>query len=382
MNKKKLCLRILKIWLILIFSSLFISGYSYAFSYKGLDVKIYPVVTETYDDNINFSESETEEDFITRVNLGLNVASEGKKHVIGLNSNIRQSFYANKQNSNNTSGNVEVTFQNELTQHDRLSISNTFSRTLEPPRIEDEFGNTTKASKKSKNIFGFLYSRDLNEKTMLSMKYSNIVDKVLGGKTKDAYINAAGTEISYSADASTTYMISYDFSNRRVEDVGGTVLHSISAGLREYLNKRIYLDSRIGANFINSIEGQHDTSELINVSLTDEIDETSSIGVSFEDTTQTMAGIDETFDLWQMTGSYTKALYERFNFSSSAFYGNGTAELLNYTEKLWGAEISLSYKFSENIKWNMGYTYSDKEATAENQSYTRNTLTTGITTVF
>jgi hypothetical protein len=372
----------LKKWLFVMLFLLLFSVNSHAFSYKGMDVKIQTAVSEVYDDNITFSEIETEEDFITRVNLGLNVISEGKKHALGLNGNIRQSFYADKQNSNNTSGNVGVTFQNELTQHDRLSISNTFSRTLEPPRIEDEFGNTTKASKKSKNTFGFLYSRELSEKTMLSMNYSNIMEKVLGGTTKDAYINGAGTEISYTADASTTYMISYAFSNRRVEDVGGTISHSISAGLKEYLTKRIYFDGRIGANFVDSIGGQHDTSELINVSLTDEIDETSSIGVSFEDTTQTMTGIDEMFDLWRMTGSYTKALYEGFNFSSSAFYGNGTAELLNYTEKLWGADISLSYKFSENMKWNMGYTYSDKKATTENQSYTRNTLTTGISANF
>ncbi len=367
------------IWIIFL---LFISPNAFSFSSKEWNLEIKGAISETYDDNTTFVKEDKKDDFITRLSLGLEGKYGGRTRVLGFKSRIAQSIFANEHNNNNLSGDFNLNFLNELSKYHRIILSDTFKRTLVPGTFEDEFGRIRGRYRSYHNKFNLIYSRDISKKLTVTTNYSNALDDISEKDTNNSYQNSAGLSASYIHSAATNFSLTYNVSKRRYEDARDTSTHTFSAGMRRYITKRLYFDGRIGVNFMRTVEDNNVTGEDINVSLTDEIDRNTVASLSFTKRIREAPYREERFDFWQTSVAFTRQLLKRLGCSFAGFYGKGTLSPSDTTERLLGANVAVAYSFSEDLKGNLNYTFSDKDSTDKNAEYIRNVVSLGLTVKF
>ncbi len=396
---------------------MFISSNTYSFSPKEWDLKIRGTINETYDDNTTFIKDDKKEDIITRLTLDLEGKYGGGTRVLGFSSRIAQSIFANEHNNNNLSGDFNLNFLNELSKYHRIILSDTFTRTFVPSTFEDEFGRTKGRYKSYHNTFNLAYSRDISKKLTIRTGYINEMDKVSKEGRGNSYQNSVGLSTSYIHSAVTALSLSYRFAKRRYEDATDTSTHTLAAGMKRYITKRIYFDGSVGTDFIKSIEDKDVTSGYFKALLTDEIYKNAVAKLSFTKRRRATSGTGEFFDSWQtsalLTGKISNTVagisfvkgketssdkenifeswrtsgsltreFKRFSCSFSGFYGEGTYTSSDITEKLKGISVAFGYEFTKDLKGDLKYSFSDKSSTDEDKAYTKNMVSSGLTLVF
>lgn len=356
----------------------------YAFLYKGLDLRVGGTVSEIYDDNItrtNSSGNKTE-DFTTRLTLNLGVKYEGKTRTLDFMGHINRDIFAANHNFNNTSEKLELNFQNELSKYDIIRLKDTFTHAYEQSSFDDTFEGAEGRYTYYKNQFNLDYTRDISKQFTVIARYANEINELSREGTRDSYLNTLGFETDYIYSADTVFFMLYNFSKRKYDDAGDISIHTVAAGIRQYITKQLYFDGTGGVDFITSPEDTKDTGEYIQGSLTDEIDENTALSLSFTKRNQTISYREDFFDSWRMSGLFKRQLLERLGCSLSGFYGKGKYRSLNVTDTLRGANIAFSYDLRENLKGDLTYTYSDTDSTDEARGYTKNVISSGLTIEF
>jgi len=355
-----------------------------AFPYKGLDIKIQGTILEMYDDNIRFAHEDKEADFITSLVLGLGVTYEGRRRNLSFTSNINRSLHYKFSDIKSSSENLTLNFKNEFSERDRLSLKNTFSHTHTAVSFEEEFLSIRGRRERFNNNFNLNYIRNISEHFTAIARYGNVLNKIteVEGDQRDSYTNRAGLELDYLHSVATTFLLSYAFTTTRYKDSGDNSTHTFATGIKKYLTRRLYLDGRVGIDFITSANNKDTVKNAIEVSLTDEIDENTVAKLTFIRRDRTDSDTDDIFSNWRITGNLKKQLSERLNGSLSGFYGQGEFSSTGITDKLLGASGTISYEFTEHLAGNFSYVYSILDSSDETRGYSRNTASIGLTTVF
>ena len=125
----------------------------------------------------------------------------------------------------------------------------------------------------------------------------------------------------------------------------------------------------------------------VEAALNDELNEKTTVGISYSRGIEISSFQGDTFKNWQITANATRALSEDLNSSFSAFYGSGFYSSENITDTLTGAGFNLLYNFWEsqrgsNIRGNLGYSYSQLNSTDNTRGYTANSVSSSITLAF
>ena len=355
-----------------------------AFPYKGLDITINGGVIETYDDNINFAHEDKQADFITGLGLSIGVKYKGRRRSLDLTGNINQRFHAKVRDTKSSSENLTLNFKNEFSERDRLSLKDTFSHTHTAASFEEEFLTIRGRRERFNNSFNLNYSRDISEHFTAIARYTNGLNKIteVEGDQSDSYANKAGLELDYLYSVATTFLVSYAFATTSYKNSGNNSTHTIATGMRKYLTRRLYLDGKVGIDFITSINNKKTVKNAIEVSLTDEIDENTVAKLAFMRRDSTTSDTGDIFSNWRIIGSLKKQLSERFNSSFSGFYGQGKTVSTGITNKFLGASGAISYEFTEHLAGDFSYAYSIFDSSDETGGYNRSTASIGLTTVF
>jgi len=355
-----------------------------AFPYKGMEITINGQVTEMYDDNIRFAHKDKQADFITSLGLSVGVKHEGRRRSLDLTGQINQGFHAKFRDTKSSSENLTLNFKNEFSERDRVSLTDTFSHTHTAVSFEEEFLTTRGRSERFNNSFNLNYSRDISEHFTAIARYTNWLNKIteVEGDQRDSYANRAGLELNYLHSVATTFSLFYVFTTTRYKDSGDNFTHTIATGMRKYLTKRLFLDGKVGIDFITSANNKDTVKNAIEVSLTDEIDENTIAEVTFIRRDSATSDTDDIFSNWRITGSLKKQLSERLNGSFSGFYGQGKTVSAGITNKLLGASGAISYEFTEHLAGDFSYAYSIFDSSDETGGYNRSTASIGLTTVF
>ena len=384
MHIKKNITRIFTAYIGVILILIFVPNIVCAFPYKGLDIKIQGTILEMYDDNIRFAHEDKEADFITSLVLGLGVTYEGRRRNLSFTSNINRSLHYKFSDIKSSSENLTLNFKNEFSERDRLSLKDTFSHTHTAVSFEEEFLTTRGRSERFNNSFNLNYSRDISEHFTAIARYTNWLNKIteVEGDQSDSYANKAGLELDYLYSVATTFLVSYAFATTSYKNSGNNSTHTIATGMRKYLTRRLYLDGKVGIDFITSINNKKTVKNAIEVSLTDEIDENTVAKLAFMRRDSTTSDTGDIFSNWRITGSLKKQLSERFNSSFSGFYGQGKTVSAGITNKLLGASGAISYEFTEHLAGDFSYAYSIFDSSDETGGYNRSTASIGLTTVF
>lgn len=368
-----------------IFFLIFMSSSAHAFPYKGLDIKIQGTIAEIYNDNVTFAKKEDKkEDFITTLTLDLGVKYEGRRRALEFTGRINRQFHTIHSDIKSSSENLTLNFKNEFSKYDRIRLTDTFSHTHVPASIEEEFGRIRGRRESYSNNFNLNFTRDISEHFTVIAKYANGLNKISReeGDSRDSYLNRLGIVTEYMHSTATTFLLSYTFSTTKYEDAGDTSAHSIATGMRQYITRRLYFDGKVGIDFITSVNNKDTVKNVIEVSLTDEIDETTVSKLTFVRRDRTVSDTDDIFSNWRITGSLKKQLSERLSGSLLGFYGHGEFVSSGITDRLFGANTAVSYEFKEGFRGRLTYIYSALDSTDETREYARNTLSMGLSKAF
>ncbi len=361
-----------------------------SYNYKGFDIKIEGVsIGEEFDDNITLADKDELEDFITNAGLKVGVIYEGKTRSLELIGNINNQTFAKNDIFNNITQDVTLNFTNEFSKYDRMSLKNVFSHSEAPLFSRDEFFEEEQFGERGggrldyfKNRFNVNYSRDFAKQLTITTRYANDIDIFSGVDRPSSAQNRAGLETAYSLSPTTIFFFTYDFAIREYEDQGNISINTIATGIRQYITKKLYFDGRTGLDFIDSVDDKSPTRGLIRSALTYQIDRDLKASISFQKSNNADSYSPSLYSGWRTSASLTRQMLERLRFSLLAFYGEGKSLSGDFEQKLLGANSSLIYDISKNLKGNLTYAYSQSDPNIETSGYTRTTVFLGLTAGF
>ena len=355
---------------------------SYAWNLQDIDLKLNSRVSESYDDNVTYVNTNKKSDFITNLTIGIGLKYEGKTTALALTGGVTRHIFTDNRDFNNSSEDLTLNFRNEFSKYDRLRLANTFVHAEEPRSFEDAFGRTAGRYSYYKNKLNLTYTRDVARYLKAKVIYSNEIDNFSREDISDSSFNKIGCELDYVLTPKTIILSSYSFAVRDFKQGADASTHTLALGLRRYITTQLYFDGRAGVDFINSYNNQTYQKSLIFAALTDDIDRASHLTLSFVKEYHTNSYSQDIFNYWQVSGSFTKQLLERLSCSLSNFYGEGKYISLDIKDKFVGSSIAFTYDISANLKANLTYAYSNVDSTLNTREYTKNIVTVGLTIEF
>ena len=363
-------------------AALFIPASSFAYQVGAFDLKVLGSVYETYDDNVAYTKTNKKSDYITNAKIGLSAKYEGKTEGLEFLGNVARHQYKDNNNFDNTSEDFSLSAKKEFSPYDRAILSDTFIHAEEPSSFEDEFGRTSGRYSYNRNRFNLAFSKDLTKEFTLIGRYLNDYDTYSRSGMSDSVQNRLGFEGDYSISSHTTVFGSYDYYRRDFYPGADATTNSLSAGARQYFTSQIFLDANAGLDFITSFNQKDYTKPHLTASLTDDLDDTTRLSLSYDKRFYTNSSTQDLFNYWQTSVTFTKRVFQRLGFDASGFYGKGTYPTLGIQDTLKGASAGLSYDIKQNIKGTLNYSYSKTTSSDSSRDYVRNAVSTGITIEF
>ncbi len=379
------------------FSAVFLLTITSAIAYEiefppkgGLNVKLLGKVSESYNNNITFASNGEDkiEGFLTTAELGLGLQFSGKKRVIGLNGLANWQIPTKALDVRNSSENITFTFQEEFSEYDNITLSDIYSHSQVPESFDEEFGRSGGRFDSYNNTVNINYRREISKYLSTNAGYSYGLNRFSREESEDSKQHNLNLGVNYSYSAATNFLMSYSLANSSYNDRNDISIHSITAGVQQYITKSLSISGKIGVS--RSYQGDNRTTrEDYGVSLANviDIDQKTTATISFLKGIQIQAEEGDIFDNWRIEGSLNRDFLEDLRGSLSGFYGEGTFDLTGITDTLIGASAQLTYKFWENKKGaniggGLGYTYSRLNSTDETRGYDIGSLNVGLTAGF
>jgi len=282
-----------------------------------------------------------------------------------------------------------MNLKNEFSQYDRMSLKNVFTHTEAPlffgeTFFEEQFGRTGGRFEYFKNRFTVDYTRDISRKSIVSVRYENYLDIFSEIDLRDSVLNKIGAETNYLLSSSSILIGKYDFTNRHFSggDNNDGSIHALTGGVRQYVTKKMYFDGLAGIDFIDSFDNDNFAKPHFLASCNYKVDSLTTARLLFEKKYDTNPYTADIFNQWKTTASLNKQLLKRLGCAFSVFYGDGEYISSDFSQKLLGANSSLTYDLTRNFKGNIAYTFSDADTNIELSDYTKNTFYLGIAAQF
>lgn len=384
--------------------------------YYGLNIKFLGSVSESYNTNITFAAGEEDrvDDFVTNLSGGLNIEFEGRKRKMGLTGHVNRRYRAENFNSLNPSEDLNIYYQDELSEESSIFLNNSFRHSHVPaafgdssvieeceklraeagieavrrdPRcadINEEFGRFKGNFESYDNDFNINYGRDIRQYMTINMNYGNSLRSSSREDVNDSILHRIGFSTDYDLSPTTRFNMAYSFATRNFENSGDISTHTPSIGIRKYLTKRLILIGGIGITISTLSDNETSIGRNVQASLTHEISDETHESISFRRTDSINADKEDVFRNWQANWEITSQLLEDLTTRLSIFYGEGDFVSTGITDRLFVANINLYYKIWEhksgaNIRWGMGYIYSNLNSTDQNRGYSRSSINFGLT---
>lgn len=355
---------------------------SYAVSMGEVDIKPRASLTTAYDDNVNFSNNDAKEDFVTTLSVGLDVGYEGKTQSLEVTGDIKQQLYAKESGFNNMSQDLRINFQKELSKYDRLSLKNRFTHAEEARSFDDNFGRTSGRYSYFLNKFDAEYTRDISKHVSLLGRYGNESYNASREDIRDSFMHRMGFDVNYIKSSATFFLLGYDFVTRKFDGGGTSNVHTIATGFRHFLTNQLYADARVGVSFVEGFDGSNTSEPNIVLALTSDFNETDSLSIAYRKTSMPSSFEADIFDSWRVAISLKQQLLERLKTVVSVFFGEGEFKAQSITDKQTGVSARLSYDLNKDVQTFLSYIYSHVGSNIDTRSYDRNLISIGATLRF
>ncbi len=396
------------------------SAHAYEFPpYEGLSLKIEGQVAESYSNNVNYSsdESDTVEDWITQLSLGMGLKYEGERRLLEVMGSINRQIRTDTGDLENSSERGIINFRNEFSKYDLITFNNTFIHTEVPgtidegldaaqcekledlfgreqvrrtfpecDRFEEEFGRFTGKFDSYSNTANVDYSRNFSERFRTGLGYTYRRNWSDAEGTNDSDQNTFRARADYQYSAATLYFMRYSYSNSSYESGTDVDIQRVSAGIRRYITKRFYIEGSGGVDFTSS-ENNSENNGRIEAAIAGELDPKTTVRAAYMKEDEFASSTEDVFRNWRVSGSISRAFMEDLNLVLSGFHGEGEFVSIDVTDTLFGGSVNLDYLFwqdkhGKRVSGRLGYTYSDLKSTDESRDYSRSGVNLGLTAGF
>lgn len=346
--------------------------------YNGLEITPSATVQEGYDDNITYVKNNPISDAVTQLLAVLGIKQEGKTESLSLDTKIEEELFDQHSSFDNTAEYMNLDYSQDFSKYDQLKATDVFSHAVEPTSFQNAFGSTSGRYFTYQNNFDMSYHHDINAQFAVNFRYSNDLLDFSTASISNSSLNTVGTGLDYTLDPVTILSTKYDYNYRDFYPGSSAVENEASENLRHYLTPKLYLDLSAGADFINSYNGQNYIEPMYKASLTNEVDEKTKTGISFEKQYTTTGYDQDIFNSWQVSANYIKDLTSRITAGFNVFYGRGDYILSGVKETYTGTTIGASYELTKKAKLTLSYSFSKNDSNPSTGSYTKNVVFFGF----
>jgi hypothetical protein len=331
-------------------------------------------VNETYDSNVSFAPDHEISDWITAIAPGVEGVFDGKNRYAKVKGLLHEKIFAEHDDFNNLSEDLSGIFKQELSKYDRIAMTNSFLHADQPSSFDDEFGRQSGRYDFYKNLFTATYGHDFSSQLNTVVNYANDFYDPSRDDLAQTDQNRIGVQTNYAVNSQTIPFAFYEYSNRYY-DPGGTISrNSIGGGIKQYLTEQVYVDAKVGADFLSPIGREDITKPEFFVGVTDEVDPTTVYGLSFTKHYEDSSYDQNLFNSWRFSLNWGKELMERLQGIVTAFTGGGKFEPDGAKEHLNGIGFVLNYEATRNSILSMGYAFTDKNSNDNTRDYTKNAV--------
>ncbi|MBL8013069.1 MAG: outer membrane beta-barrel protein [Candidatus Omnitrophica bacterium] len=353
----------------------------YAFQLGTLDIKPVVSIKEKFDDNVRYSETNKISDWVMFLSMGLEGKRETKVDTLSFNGSILQKIFGKENDLNGLSQQLGLKYKRDLSAYDRVTVSNNFTHADEATTLEDEFGRVAGRYNYYKNFLKLGLEHDFTEQLTGKLRYANETYSASINTVSDSVLNRPGMELAYAFSSRTIGSVSYDYANRAFDPDGTVHIHTTQGGIRQFLTNQVYVDVKAGINQITTTDDRHTTKPNFLVGIYNDIDPTTQVGLTFSRSYDVAYSYSELFNNWNANLFWSRQLTSRLNLTLAGFSGAGKFDS-GVKDKFNGVNTSLEYELKENIKSNLGYSFTRSDSSQAGSDYDKNTVFMGITVEF
>ena len=346
------------------------------------DIKLRTWTGHSYDDNITFTEKDRQADFITTLGLGADFNYALKRMSLGLSADVIQQLFWRYTGNHNTSQQAVMKLGYELSKHEYVTLSDSFSHSYEPSSFEEEFDRISGRYSYYRNRFDVAYGRHITEQFDIKVGYGYDLDRSSRSDLVDSDLNRFSLEAGYAFSSKTMVLGNYEFVIRDLDPGGEATVHTLNAGLRRFLTEQLSLETWAGVDIIDSYNGESIIEPRGTVTFKDQITEKTSVNGTFAQRYTTNAFTDDVFNSWKVSGGLDSQLSRRLGGMAEVFYGRGKYVSLDLKDDFLGGSVGLTYDICKNIRGYFSYTYSQTASNIGSREYRRNAVFLGVSTAF
>ncbi|MBF0485335.1 MAG: outer membrane beta-barrel protein [Candidatus Omnitrophica bacterium] len=359
-----------------------VASRAFAYTWQGMELTPRVSVEQSYDDNITFVKDSPLKDYLTNLSLGFDLKGETKMQKFSLGADVTREMFTRHSSFDNTAEAIKASYWQELSKFDQITLKESFSHAVEPRSFAEEFVRTSGLYSTYNNAFNTDYRHEIDPKLAWTVRYGNEFTDFSNKDISRSMLNTIGTGADVSLDAVTLLKFNYDYSYRNFTPGSSAQTHEISSTVRRFLNKRLYLDLQAGGDFISAYDNGNYAEPMYRVALTQDIDETTQTGISFEKRYATDAYTQDLFNRSVVAVNLVKDLTSRITGLLTAFYGNGKYVIAHINEEFTGADAGLNIDLTKKVRLKLHYTYSRENSSESTRDYDKNLYSLAIVIKF
>lgn len=346
-------------------------------SRAAMDYEITTQVSESYDDNVTYAESNEKDDLITSLSLGGKGTYQTNTHVIELGGSITQNIFVKNSDFNNNAQDLELSYRGNVINNVSIDFSNRFRHAEEPRSFEDELGRSAGRYSYYRNTARLGATIDLSRQFQFELSYGNdwkeISKRTAGPDSKE---NSGRFSCIYFFDSSNIATLFYEVARRTYDPGDAITRQTVFLNGRHYFKEYLYLDAGAGYDFFDAVSTK--TEPQFSVSLTNQFSDTTYLSAAYVKRYYVQTYNDDLFDEWRASLNLGHRIYERLNLTASAFTGRGEYQRLKDRDTFYGLSTQLGYDITEKVRAFASYVFRSVSSNRASREYDRNFVTIGI----
>lgn len=357
-----------------------------SFNFKGFDVRIKDITMgEKYNDNITYDHKKAKEDLITNAGLGISALYEGSKNTLEVAGHVYQEVFAKNSDLDYTSQDININFKRELSQCDRISISDVATNTVLPLWFE---GTASSARLRGvgripyyTNRFTTNYDRDVSRDLTVNIKYANDVDVIDSNSFSDSSMNNIGLETMYEFGTKRLYFL-YNFSDRLFADGKNASINTIRPSFRQYFSTKLHATIGCGTDFVDTYYGDKIIRPNIESYITYHMNENNHLYLNFYKRCETNPWDDQIRSLWCTTVTFKRQMSERIECVFAVYYTDTRNIPDNFSGQYTFAKPEVTYSINKNLKGSLRYEHLIADTNNDPSDFHQNIVSLGLKAEF
>ncbi len=353
-----------------------------AVRFSGNELSFTTDVHTGYDDNVTSASTDTVGDAYSQVSFAAKLERPSKTSKAWIQAGIRQDIYFGHSEFNNTAFNAALHADAQPSKYDLFKLDHTFVHADESQSFDDEFGRNNGRYSYIDNRIKASYKREFSEDFALITGYENRIYNPSRSSLRDSMQNSVALQGDWAMGTHTTLRGFYHLTHHDFDP--GTVawVHQLAGGVRRLITKTLYLDTRLGVNWIRDFQDDSQAGLIFDAQLTNELTDQTQTLLQFKHETTVNSSTPDVFESWRIQGGLKHDVSRRLQASAAAFYGEGEYDRTNLKDQLVGARIGVEYEVAEDIDASLGYNLTVVDSTGASRSYTKNRILFGVKAKF